>query len=113
MSKPQDKQAKRGPIIVSRHGRPALDRCAGPKLTWQEYREWWDRYEDGSLAEDQTPPDTLKQTVANVDLVLSSARPRAKETAMRATDGRAPEQHEVFNEAPLPPPRFKCRKYQR
>lgn len=101
----------RGPIIVSRHGRPALDRSAGPKLTWQEYRDWWDRYEAGSLADDQTPPDKLKAAVADVDLVLSSVRPRAKETANWATDGRDPEPHEVFNEAPLPPPRFKSRTY--
>ncbi|MEQ3745093.1 MAG: histidine phosphatase family protein [Henriciella sp.] len=101
----------RGPIIVSRHGRPALNRSAGPKLTWQEYRDWWERYEIGSLAEDQTAPDNLKAAVADVDLVLSSARARAIETAQWATDGREPESHAVFNEAPLPPPRLKNRKY--
>lgn len=111
MSEPQDNRPKRGPIIVSRHGRPALDRSAGPKLSWQAYRDWWERYEAGSLADDQTPPEKLKQMVADIDLVLSSARPRAKETAVWATDGRTPEAHEVFNEAPLPPPRLKSRTY--
>lgn len=101
----------RGPIVISRHGRPALDRSAGPKLTWQEYRDWWERYERGSLAEDQAAPDPLKRLVSDVDLVLSSARPRAIETANWATDGRTPEPHAVFNEAPLPPPRFKTRRY--
>ena len=101
----------RGPIVVSRHGRPALDRSAGPKLTWQEYRDWWEQYERGSLAEDQTAPDPLKRLVVEMDLVLSSARPRAIETATWATNGRTPEPHAVFNEAPLPPPRFKTRRY--
>ncbi len=101
----------RGPIIISRHGRPALNRSEGPKLDWRAYEDWWQRYEAGSLAKDQTPPDRLKKIVAGVDLVLSSVRPRAQETAEWATDGRKPEPHPVFNEAPLPPPRFERRKY--
>lgn len=111
MSDKADHQRKRGPIIVSRHGRPALNRSAGPKLNWEEYRDWWDQYEAGSLAEDQAAPKKLKDAVAKIDLVLSSVRPRAVETATWATDGREPEQHAVFNEAPLPPPRFKTRRY--
>ncbi|MCR9079771.1 MAG: histidine phosphatase family protein [Hyphomonadaceae bacterium] len=111
MSDKTDHQRKRGPIIVSRHGRPALNRSAGPKLNWKEYRDWWDRYEAGSLAEDQAAPKKLKDAVAEIDLVLSSVRPRAVETATWATEGREPEQHAVFNEAPLPPPRFKTRRY--
>lgn len=101
----------RGPIIISRHGRPALDRTAGPKLTWQEYRDWWQRYEAGNLATDQTVPAKLMAEIKAVDLVLSSERPRAIETAQWATEGRSPETNPVFNEAPLPPPRFKTRKY--
>lgn len=101
----------RGPIIISRHGRPALDRTAGPKLSWQEYVDWWERYEAGCLAEDQTVPEKLIREVKEIDLVLSSERPRAIETAERATQGRSPEPDSVFNEAPLPPPRFKTRKY--
>lgn len=111
MSDPKDLKPVRGPIIVSRHGRPALNRSAGPKLDWKEYCDWWERYEAGSLAKDQLPPQKLKEAVADIDLVLSSARPRAVETANWATDGRDPEQHAVFNEAPLPPPRFKTRRY--
>lgn len=104
-------QNGRGPIIISRHGRPALDRNAGPKLSWQEYQDWWSRYEEGSLDKDQTPSDKLKRAVAEVDIVLSSARPRAMETAKWATDGRAPEPNSIFNEAPLPPPRLKTRRF--
>lgn len=102
---------KRGPIIVSRHGRPALNRAEGPRLTWQEYRDWWERYEAGGLASDQTAPERLKSLVRDVDLVISSARLRAIETARWATEGREPDTNPVFNEAPLPPPRWASRKY--
>ena len=101
----------RGPIIVSRHGRPALDRSAGPRLNWQEYRDWWERYEAGALASDQTVPKALIEAVSGVDVVLSSARLRAIETAQWATQGRDPVQNAVFNEAPLPPPRLEGRRY--
>lgn len=80
-------------------------------MTWQQYVDWWDRYEAGSLAEDQDVPERLIEAVKDVDLVLSSERCRAIETAERATRGRSPKSNAVFNEAPLPPPRFKTRKY--
>ena len=111
MTERKSQKRQRGPIIISRHGRPALDRSAGPKLDWETYRDWWERYEAGSLAEDQVAPEKLKAVVAEASIVLSSVRPRAIETAQRATDGRQPETHAVFNEAPLPPPRLKGRKY--
>ena len=62
---------KRGPIIISRHGRPALDRTAGPRLNWKQYRDWWERYEIGPLADDQTPPDGLVKSVADADIAVS------------------------------------------
>lgn len=111
MSKSNDTSPERGPIIVSRHGRPALDRTAGPRLTWQEYRDWWELYEAGALAKDQEPPAALKVAVEDVDVVLSSERLRAVETARWATGGREPEQHSIFNEAPLPPPRLEGRTF--
>ncbi|MGB2573444.1 MAG: histidine phosphatase family protein, partial [Henriciella sp.] len=76
MSKLSVRSIPRGPIIVSRHGRPALDRAAGPKLNWSEYRDWWNRYEAGRLAADQAPPENLVAAVDGVDFVLSSARLR-------------------------------------
>lgn len=106
----EKKKPARGPIIVSRHGRPALDRTAGPRLDWKQYRDWWDQYEAGSLAEDQLVPDNLRAAVADADVILSSPAPRAVETARLAT-GKEPETCPVFVEAPLPPPRFRNRKY--
>lgn len=95
-----------GPIIIARHGRPALDRAAGPKLTWQEYKGWWASYEAGSLAEGQTPPDELVDLVAKSRVFLSSTRPRAVETAQKAAPGIAIESLDLFIEANLPPPQW-------
>lgn len=95
---------QRGPIIISRHGRPALDRTAGPRLSWREYRDWWDRYEDGALAEDQVAPDKLKEAVADAERVFASGRLRAQQTAERAAPGHEVSHDPIFNEAPLPPP---------
>ncbi|MEM1106225.1 MAG: histidine phosphatase family protein [Pseudomonadota bacterium] len=95
-----------GPIIVSRHGRPALDRTAGPRLGWKAYRGWWARYEEGGLAEGQAPPPALVEAVRGCDVVLTSERLRAQQTAALAAGHRPAEIDGVFNEAPLPPPRL-------
>ena len=102
---------KRGPIIISRHGKPALDRNAGPRIDWRSYRKWWNQYEEGSLAEGQSAPDVLKSIVSDADLVLTSQRPRAIETAKLAAPHMEPVPRAIFNEAPLPPPRFRQAKY--
>lgn len=96
----------RGPIIVSRHGRPILDRTAGPRLDWQQYEDWWSRYEQSSLVKDQNIPTELKSIVKDSDKVYSSIRARAKETADHATGGVQKDELDLFNEAPLPPPRL-------
>ncbi len=95
---------QRGPIIISRHGRPALDRKVGPRLTWREYTDWWDRYETGSLAENQSVPEGLRAAVADAQVVLTSQRQRAIETAALAAPHLEARQCALFNEAPLPPP---------
>tara|TARA_Y100000052_G_scaffold26647_1_gene31961 strand:+ start:16132 stop:16800 length:669 start_codon:yes stop_codon:yes gene_type:complete len=102
---PASRSADRvGPIIISRHGRPALDRKKGPRLSWQEYKDWWARYEAGSLAEGQSAPDALKQIVRDSETVLASSRPRALETAQFAAPWAEIESSELFWEANLPPP---------
>lgn len=95
-----------GPIIISRHGKPALDRGQGPRLTWREYIDWWARYETGSLATGQIAPQALKQAVIDADFVLTSQRPRAQETAALAAPHHQATVSALFNEAPLPPPRL-------
>ncbi len=97
-------KATRGPIVVSRHGRPALDRRAGPRLSWRGYVEWWSRYEVGALAEGEKAPDRLRALVADADVVFASGRLRAQETARKAAPHIDPVFDPEFNEAPLPPP---------
>jgi broad specificity phosphatase PhoE len=101
----------RGPIIISRHGRPALDRSKGPRLGWADYVDWWARYERGSLAPGQEPPQALRDMVSDVDVVLTSTRPRAQETAALAAPHIEAEPHALFNEAPLPPPKLPRLRY--
>lgn len=97
-------RSPRGPIIISRHGRPALDRRAGPRLGWRDYVHWWDRYEAGPLADDQEPPQELIDIVADADIVFASGRLRAQQTAERALPHKPAAHDPVFNEATLPPP---------
>jgi broad specificity phosphatase PhoE len=96
----------RGPIIVSRHGRPALDRNVGPRLHWQDYIDWWARYELGPLADGQDAPQALRDTVKDADIVFASARLRAQQTADSAAPHLQAIYDPVFNEAPLPPPKL-------
>ncbi len=99
-----------GRIIVVRHGRPALDREAGPRLDWRAYRDWWAKYEVGSLAAGQTPPAELTRHVKPDARLFSSARPRAAETAALIACGREVKPDPIFNEAPLPPPNWSERR---
>ena len=101
----------RGPIIVSRHGRPVLDRTAKPRLNWRQYKDWWTLYEHSPLRDDQFAPDALKELVKDADIVLSSTLPRAIQTAERAAPGHDIIQHEMFVEANLPPPLIPGVKY--
>lgn len=103
--------SKRGPIVISRHGRPALDRNVGPRLTWQEYRDWWARYEEGALENGQVATEALKAVVADADKVFASGRLRAHQTAAKAAPQMKAVYNMIFNEAPLPPPRLKGHKY--
>ena len=104
-------EPRRGPIVVSRHGRPQLGRTAGPRLGWRDYKDWWARYEESPLRDDQVAPDVLKGLAADSTLVFASARIRAQQTAERAAPHMAAVHHPVFNEAPLPPPRIVGVKY--
>ncbi len=96
----------RGPIIISRHGKPALDRSAGPKLAWRDYVNWWASYEKGALADGQAAPEDLKRIVADADIVFASGRLRAQQTAGFALPHKPASHDPVFNEAPLPPPKL-------
>jgi broad specificity phosphatase PhoE len=108
--KPSDRPAKAalpGRIIVVRHGRPQVIPKEAPPMGWRDYKAWWDKYELSSLKEGQCCPETLLKEVGQDAIILSSARPRAIQTAGHLGRGRPPARHDaMFNEAPLPPPRI-------
>jgi broad specificity phosphatase PhoE len=103
------KAARLGRIIIVRHGRPVLNRNEGPRLDWMAYREWWARYEQSPLADGQTCSDALAKEIPGDAVMFSSVRPRAMQTADHLARGKQVTRHEMFNEAPLPPPRWKAR----
>lgn len=92
-----------GAVILTRHGEPALSRRC--RLTSDEYRAWWARYEVGGLLKGQTAPTCLQEAARDA-LILHSPRPRAIETAKAAAGDQPLQVDEIFVEAPLPPPRF-------
>jgi broad specificity phosphatase PhoE len=91
-----------GLIVLARHGRPALDRSC--RLNWREYEDWWGHYDEGGLAEDQTPPDALMAHAAGADVILASPLQRSLETARAIAGHLQIETDTVFIEAALPPP---------
>lgn len=108
--KPEDRPkgtAPAGRIIIVRHGRPQVIPKEGPPMGWRDYKAWWDKYELSSLKEGQCCPEALLKEVGDDAIILSSARPRAIQTAGHLGRGRPPARHDaMFNEAPLPPPKI-------
>jgi len=100
------KAARPGRIIIVRHGRPVVIPKEGPPMGWKDYRDWWAQYELSSLKDGQTCPEALLREVSDDAIVLSSARPRAIQTAGHLGRGRAVRHDAMFNEAPLPAPRL-------
>jgi broad specificity phosphatase PhoE len=95
-------RGRAGGIVLARHGEPALSRKV--RLSSREYRDWWALYEAGGILAGQSPPGHLKEAAARAGVIFTSTRLRAKETALALAEGRDFSHHEVFVEAPLPPP---------
>ena len=93
-----------GTITLARHGEPALSRKV--KLSARDYRDFWARYEIMGLAPGQTPPAALAAFVDTCDVLISSTRLRAIESAQALGAGRAFTQEALLIEAPLPPPNW-------
>jgi broad specificity phosphatase PhoE len=93
-----------GAITLARHGEPALSRKV--RLSSREYREFWARYELMGLLPGQNPPEHLVGFVDACDVLISSTRLRAIESAEAVGQGKAFTRDELLIEAPLPPPRW-------
>jgi hypothetical protein len=100
------KAARPGRIIIVRHGRPVVIPKEAPPMGWKAYKDWWAKYELSSLKDGQTCPEPLLKEVRDDAIILSSARPRAIQTAGHLGRGRAVKHDAMFNEAPLPAPRL-------
>ena len=68
-------QASAGRIIIVRHGKPNLDRDAGPRLNWREYRDWWAAYETAPLDEGQEPPRKLLHAAQGRPIFICECSP--------------------------------------
>jgi broad specificity phosphatase PhoE len=97
-----DARPEPGSIVITRHGRPALDRDL--TFGWRSYKVWWGKYDAGGLAADQAPPEELVETAAKADVIFSSPLKRSLETAEAIAPGREIVTDPVFVEAALPPP---------
>ena len=93
-----------GTIVLARHGEPALSRKV--RLSAEEYREFWARYEVGGLLPGQTPPPILARFAERCDVLVASTRLRAVESARVVAKGRDFTQEPLLIEAPLPPPNW-------
>lgn len=93
-----------GAIILARHGKPALSRRT--LLSSEEYRQWWATYEAGGLHPGQVMPEGLKAAARAAGSVIASSRLRSLESVRAAGDDRAFISEPMFDEAPLPPPRW-------
>ena len=93
-----------GAITLARHGEPALSRKV--TLSAKDYREFWARYEIMGLLPGQTPPSALSGFVARSDVLISSTRLRAVESAQLVGQGKDFTREDLLIEAPLPPPNW-------
>lgn len=91
-----------GPIILVRHGEPALTRNLW--LHARGYRDWWARYEVGGLKQPQSPPERLAPLIAEARELTASTLRRSLESAQILAGERAVRPDALFVEAPLPPP---------
>lgn len=93
---------KKDVIIIVRHGKPSLSRRV--RLTWREFRDWWEKYDEGGIVPGQKVPEKIKAYAAKADVIISSPLRRAVESAKLAS-GREPDIiHDELIEAALPSP---------
>jgi len=91
-------------IILVRHGRPALP--LRPRTSHSEFRDYIDAYEQAGLDPESLPPQELSDLVKELDLVFTSDRPRAHESAKALAPHAELQVDPLFAEAPLASPRI-------
>lgn len=95
-------ETRPGSILLARHGEPALSRRV--RLSPDGYRAFWAQYEIGGIVPGQTAPQPLRVAAVSCQVLLTSSRRRSIESARVLAGDRDMPSHDLFIEAPLPPP---------
>lgn len=101
---PSPTEQSRAPrILLIRHGRPNLP--VSPRTCHAGFRDYIDAYEAAGLDPKDAPPEELQELVGELQVVFTSGKERAQQSARVL----APEAELIidplFGEAPLPSPR--------
>jgi len=75
-------------------------------MTWQGYRDWWIRYDEGGIVQGQRVPPKLLFWVNQADLIIASPLKRAIESAELAAGREVDIIDDHLIEAALPSPPF-------
>lgn len=96
--------ARSGAVILARHGEPAISRKV--RLSAEEYRMFWARYELSGIVPGHAPPPLLQKFAEAAGVVVASTRLRSIESAQALVQDREFAREAILIEAPLPPPKL-------
>ncbi len=97
-------QAKPLKITLVRHGRPAI--ATAPRTSHREFRTYIDDYEDAGLDPASAPPEELQDLIGELDVVFTSGRKRAEQSARALAPNAELIVDPLFVESPLASPRI-------
>jgi broad specificity phosphatase PhoE len=91
-------------ITLVRHGRPAI--ATAPRTSHREFRTYIDDYEDAGLDPASAPPEELQDLIGELDVVFTSGRKRAEQSARALAPNAELIVDPLFVESPLASPRI-------
>jgi broad specificity phosphatase PhoE len=91
-------------ITLVRHGRPAI--ATAPRASHHEFRSYIDDYEDAGLDPTSAPPEELQDLIGELDVVFTSGRKRAEQSARALAPNAELIVDPLFVESPLASPRI-------
>jgi broad specificity phosphatase PhoE len=97
-------RAKPLKIILVRHGKPAI--ATAPRTSHHEFRTYIDDYEDAGLDPTHAPPEELQDLIGELDVVFTSGRKRAEQSARALAPNAELIVDPLFVESPLASPRI-------
>lgn len=101
---PVSPAVRSGAVILARHGEPAISRKV--RLSAEEYRKFWARYELTGIVRSHAPPPMLQKFAEEAGVVIASTRLRSIESTQALVQDREFAREAILVEAPLPPPRL-------